>query len=69
MTEAAMSTENMSTEKLRYVILYTAGVSLLVFIINLVVLKANMQTTLMWTGLFAAIAFAMAWRQATQKKL
>jgi hypothetical protein len=64
MTEAAMS-----NEKLRYVVLYTAGISLLVFIINLVVLKANMQTTLMWTGLFAAIAFAMAWRQATQKKL
>ena len=59
----------MSTEKLRYVLLYTAGIALLVFIINLVVLKAPMQTTLMWTGLFAAIAFAMAWRQATQKKL
>ncbi|HET9445485.1 MAG TPA: hypothetical protein VFO35_04455 [Steroidobacteraceae bacterium] len=64
MTEAAMS-----NEKLRYVILYTAGIALLVFIINYVVLKANMQSTLMWTGLFAAIAFAMAWRQATQKKL
>ena len=59
----------MSNEKLRYVILYTAGIALLVFIINYVVLKANMQSTLMWTGLFAAIAFAMAWRQATQKKL
>jgi hypothetical protein len=64
MTEAAMS-----NEKLRYVILYTAGIALLVFILNYVVLKANMQSTLMWTGLFAAIAFAMAWRQATQKKL
>jgi hypothetical protein len=64
MTEAAMS-----NEKLRYVILYTAGIALLVFIINYVVLKASMQSTLMWTGLFAAIAFAMAWRQATQKKL
>ena len=59
----------MSNEKLRYVILYTAGIALLVFIINYVVLRANMQSTLMWTGLFAAIAFAMAWRQATQKKL
>ena len=59
----------MSNEKLRYVILYTVGIALLVFIINFVVLKANMQSTLMWTGLFAAIAFAMAWRQATQKKL
>ena len=59
----------MSNEKLRYVILYTAGIALLVFIINYVVLKASMQSTLMWTGLFAAIAFAMAWRQATQKKL
>jgi hypothetical protein len=64
MTEAAMS-----NEKLRYVILYTVGIALFVFIINYVVLKANMQSTLMWTGLFAAIAFAMAWRQATQKKL
>jgi hypothetical protein len=63
-TEAAMS-----NEKLRYVVLYTAGIALIVFVINLVVLKAPMQTTLMWTGLFAAIAFAMAWRQATQKKL
>ena len=59
----------MSNEKLRYVVLYTVGIALLVFIINFVVLKANMQSTLMWTGLFAAIAFAMAWRQATQKKL
>ena len=59
----------MSNEKLRYVILYTAGIALLVFIINYVVLKASTQSTLMWTGLFAAIAFAMAWRQATQKKL
>ena len=59
----------MSNEKLRYVVLYTAGIALIVFIINYVVLKANMQSTLMWTGLFAAIAFAMAWRQATQKKL
>ena len=59
----------MSNEKLRYVVLYTVGIALLVFIINYVVLKANMQSTLMWTGLFAAIAFAMAWRQATQKKL
>jgi len=59
----------MSNEKLRYVVLYTVGISLFVFIINYVVLKAPMQSTLMWTGLFAAIAFAMAWRQATQKKL
>jgi hypothetical protein len=64
MTEGAMS-----NEKLRYVVLYTAGIALIVFIINYVVLKASMQTTLMWTGLFTAIAFAMAWRQATQKKL
>ena len=59
----------MSTAKLRFVALYTAGVALLVFIINRVVLGTNMQTSLMWTALFAAIAFAMAWRQATQKKL
>ena len=59
----------MSSEKLRYVILYTTGVALVVFIINYVVVKAPMQSTLMWTGLFAAIAFAMAWRQATHKKL
>ena len=59
----------MSNEKLRYVVLYTAGIALFVFIINYVVLKTPMQSTLMWTGLFAAIAFAMAWRQATQKKL
>ena len=58
-----------SDAKLRYVVLYTAGIALLVFIINRVVLKAPMQSTLMWTALFAAIAFAMAWRQATQKKL
>ena len=59
----------MPSEKLRYVILYTAGIALLVFIINRVVLGANTQSSLMWTALFAAIAFAMAWRQATQKKL
>jgi hypothetical protein len=64
MTEAAMP-----TAKLRFVTLYTVGVALLVFIINRVVLGTNMQTSLMWTALFAAIAFAMAWRQATQKKL
>ena len=59
----------MPSEKLRYVILYTAGIALIVFIINRVVLAADMQSSLMWTSLFAAIAFAMAWRQATQKKL
>ena len=59
----------MSSEKLRYVILYTAGIALIVFIINRVVLNAGMQSSLMWTALFAAIAFAMAWRQATQRKL
>lgn len=59
----------MPNAKLRYVILYTAGIALIVFIINRVVLGADMQSTLMWTALFAAIAFAMAWRQATQKKL
>jgi hypothetical protein len=64
MTEAAMS-----NAKLRFVILYTAGVALLVFIINRVALGANAQTSLMWTAMFAAIAFAMAWRHATQKKL
>jgi hypothetical protein len=64
MTEAAMS-----NAKLRFVILYTAGIALVVFAINRVLLNANTQTSLMWTALFAAIAFAMAWRQATQKKL
>jgi hypothetical protein len=64
MTEVAMS-----NEKLRYVVLYTAGIALVVFVINRVVLAAPMQSSLMWTALFAAIAFAMAWRQATQKKL
>jgi Flp pilus assembly protein TadB len=59
----------MSNEKLRYVILYTAGIALLVFVINRVLLGTNMQSSLMWTALFAAIAFAMAWRQAKQKKL
>ena len=64
MTEVAMS-----NEKLRYVLLYTAGIALAVCGINRVLLGANMQSSLMWTALFAAIAFAMAWRQATQKKL
>jgi hypothetical protein len=64
MTEVAMS-----NEKLRYVVLYTAGIALVVFVINRLVLAAPMQSSLMWTALFAAIAFAMAWRQATQKKL
>ena len=59
----------MSNAKLRYVVIYTAGIALLVFVINRVLLGANMQTSLMWTTLFAAIAFAMAWRQATQRKL
>ena len=59
----------MPNAKLRYVILYTAGIALVVFIINRVVLNAPMQSSLMWTAMFAAIAFAMAWRQATQKKL
>lgn len=58
-----------SDAKLRYVILYTAGIALVVFVINRVVLQAPMQSTLMWTAMFAAIAFAIAWRQATQKKL
>ena len=58
-----------SDAKLRYVVLYTAGIALIVFVINRIVLNAPMQSTLMWTALFAAIAFAMAWRQATQKKL
>jgi hypothetical protein len=64
MTEAAMP-----NAKLRYVLLYTVGVALLVFVINRVLLNAPMQSSLMWTAMFAAIAFAMAWRQATQKKL
>ena len=59
----------MSNEKLRYVVLYTAGIALIVFVINRVLLGTNTQTSLMWTTLFAAVAFAMAWRQATQKKL
>jgi hypothetical protein len=64
MTEAAMP-----NAKLRFVILYTTGIALIVFIINRVLLGANIQSSLMWTAMFAAIAFAMAWRQATQKKL
>ena len=64
-----MPGEMPSDAKLRYVVLYTVGIALLVFVINRVVLGAPMQTSLMWTGMFAAIAFAMAWRQATQKKL
>ncbi len=59
----------MPNAKLRYVLLYTVGVALLVFVINRVLLNAPMQSSLMWTAMFAAIAFAMAWRQATQKKL
>ena len=65
MTDPAMP----SDAKLRYVALYTVGVALVVFIINRVVLGTPTQTSLMWTAMFAAIAFAMAWRQATQKKL
>jgi len=59
----------MDNAKLRYVILYTVGIALVVFVINRVVLSAPWQSTLMWTAMFAAIAFAMAWRHATQKKL
>ena len=59
----------MSNAKLRFVILYTAGIALVVFVINRVLLNTNLQTSLMWTALFAAVAFAMAWRQATQRKL
>ena len=59
----------MPNAKLRYVLLYTVGVALLVFVINRVLLNAPMQSSLMWTAMFAAIAFAMAWRHATQKKL
>ena len=63
MTEAVMP-----NAKLRFIVLYTAGIALLVFIINRVMLGANMQSSLMWTAMFAAIAFAMAWRHASQKK-
>ncbi len=59
----------MPNAKLRYVLLYTVGVALIVFVINRVLLNAPMQSSLMWTAMFAAIAFAMAWRHATQKKL
>ncbi|MDQ8728742.1 hypothetical protein [Bradyrhizobium sp. LHD-71] len=58
----------MPNDKLRFVLLYTVGIALVVFIINRVVLHADMQTSLMWTAMFAAIAFAMAWRHASQKK-
>lgn len=59
----------MPNAKLRFVTLYTAGVAILVFVINRVFLGTNMQTSLMWGALFAAIAFAMAWRHATQRGL
>ena len=54
--------------KLRFVLAYTAGIAILVFVVNRVALGTPMQTSFMWSALFAAIAFAMAWRQASQKK-
>jgi hypothetical protein len=65
MTETAMP----NAKLMRYILLYTAGVALLVFVINRALLGAPLQSSLMWTAMFAAIAFAMAWRHATQKKL
>lgn len=54
--------------KLRFVLAYTAGIAILVFVINRVALGTPTQTSFMWSALFAAIAFAMAWRQASQKQ-
>ncbi|MEZ5764835.1 MAG: hypothetical protein R3D69_11630 [Xanthobacteraceae bacterium] len=60
--------EALMDPKLRFVLAYTAGIAILVFVINRVALGTPTQTSFMWSALFAAIAFAMAWRQASQKK-
>jgi hypothetical protein len=55
--------------KLRFALLYTAGVSILVFVINRVILGTDMQTSFMWAGLFSCLVLTMGWCQATQRRL
>lgn len=72
MTEPAVTDQKpkeMPTARLRFALLYAAGVSILVFVINRVLLGTDMQTSFMWAGMFAALGFTMGWRQATQRRL
>lgn len=72
MTENAVTDQKpkeMPIARLRFALLYTAGISILVFVINRVFLGSDMQTSFMWAGLFAALAFTMGWRQAAQRRL
>ncbi len=59
----------MPNAKVRFVTLYTAGVAILVFVINRVFLGTIMQTSLLWAALFAAIPFSMAWPPAHHRWL
>lgn len=61
--------KDMPIAKLRFALLYAAGISIFVFIINRVILGTDMQTAFMWAGMFAALGFTMGWRQATQRRL
>ena len=53
-------------DKLRYVSLHTVGAAVFIFVLNFLILGSSLQTALIWSIGFAALAFLVA-HQHTQR--
>lgn len=56
----------MSAEKIRYIVLHTLGAAVFIFVLNKLVLGTSMESAILWTVGFGALAGGLAW-QHTQR--
>lgn len=56
----------MSADKIRYIVLHTLGAAVFIFVLNKIVLGTTMESAILWTVGFGALAGGLAW-QHTQR--
>ncbi len=57
-----MSEVTMNADKLRYIVLHTAGAAAFIFILNRFVLGTSWETSIVWAFAFGAMAAGLAWQ-------
>jgi hypothetical protein len=57
----------MSSENLRFIVLHVLGAGAFIFVLNYFVLNTGMQSSLIWTVGFGAMAGFVAWQQIKRR--
>jgi hypothetical protein len=58
----------LTRQHMSYLLRYTAMAMAFIFVLQFFILKSPLQTTLMWTLMFGAFAFALAFKQVKRQR-